>query len=79
MSSDQLREQELIKKFEFLSLLNDYQDNDDMDGIRENIVDFQLKNDYNSNTDNKRIHSERSKNIEYQETTTLLTEEKEKR
>ena len=79
LSSDQLREQELIKKFEFLSLLNDYQDNDDMDGIRENIVDFQLKNDYNSNTDNKRIHSERSKNIEYQETTTLLTEEKEKR
>ena len=53
LSSDQIREQELIKKFEFLSLLNDYQDNDDMDGIRENIVDFQLKNDYNSNTDNK--------------------------
>ena len=79
LSSDQIREQELIKKFEFLSLLNDYQDNDDMDGIRENIVDFQLKNDYNSNTDNKRIHSERSKNIEYQEITTLLTEEKEKR
>jgi hypothetical protein len=50
-----------------------------MDGIRENIVDFQLKNDYNSHTNNKRIHSERTKNIEYQETTILLTEEKEKR
>ena len=77
MSSDQFREQELIKKFEFLSLLSDYQDND-MDGIRENIVDFQLKNDYNSHTNNKRIHSERTKNIEYQENI-LLTEEKEKR
>ena len=79
LSSDQTREQELIKKFELLSLLNDYQDNDnDMDGIRENIVDFQLKNDYNSLSNNKRIHSERTKNIECQEIT-LLTEEKEKR
>jgi hypothetical protein len=77
LSSDQFKEQELMKKFEFLSLLNDYQDND-MDGIRENIVDFQLKNDYNSHTNNKRIHFERTKNIEYQEIT-LLTEEKEKR
>jgi len=77
LSSDQSREQELIKKFELLSLLSDYQDND-MDGIRENIVDFQLKNDYNSHTNNKLIHSERTKNIEYQESI-LLTEEKEKR
>ena len=77
LSSDQSREQELIKKFELLSLLSDYQDND-MDGIRENIVDFQLKNDYNSHTNNKLIHSERTKNIEYQENI-LLTEEKEKR
>ena len=77
LSSDQTREQ-LIKKFELLSLLSENQDND-MDGIRENIVDFQLKNDNDLYTNNKRIHSERSKNIEYQETTTLLTEEKEKR
>ena len=37
LSSDQSREQELIKKFELLSLLSDYQDND-MDGIRENSI-----------------------------------------
>ena len=76
LSSDQTREQ-LIKKFELLSLLSENQDND-MDGIRENIVDFQLKNDNNLYTNNKRIHSENIKNIDFQEIT-LLTEEKEKR
>jgi hypothetical protein len=77
LSSGQTREQEFIKKFELLSLISNYQDND-MEGIRENIVDFQLKNDNNLHAINKRIHSEVIKNKDCQEIT-LLTEEKEKR
>jgi hypothetical protein len=77
LSSGQTREQEFIKKFQLLSLISNYQDND-MEGIRENIVDFQLKNDNNLHAINKRIHSEVIKNKDCQEIT-LLTEEKEKR
>jgi len=81
-------QQEWMKKVTLLSLLDDGSD-DDLGGIRENIVDFNLKNDDNDksggeNTNNNkndktyRIKYIKSKLRENKETT-LLKDEKDKR
>ena len=51
--------QELLKKIAILNLLENYQD-DEMGGIRENIIDFQLKN--NNIDDQLNGNEEESKN-----------------
>lgn len=43
-----MKGQDLLKKIAILNLLENYQD-DEMGGIRENIIDFQLKNNNNDN------------------------------
>ncbi len=40
-----------MKKFAFLSFLEDNEE-DDMEGMRENIVDFQLKHNFDDNINN---------------------------
>ena len=49
LTFEKIKDQEMMKKFAFLSLLDDPGEDDEMGGMRENIVDFQLKNNNNNN------------------------------
>jgi len=80
ISFEKVRDKDLMKKLEFLSLIDD--DDDEYRGvIRENIVDFQLKNNYDDNNihnnNQKEIYTDK-KNIMKKEMT-LLNSEKEKK
>ena len=81
-----MRDQELMKKVTLLSLLDDGSD-DELGGIRENIVDFNLKNDDNDSGDNSGTNkNEKTLRIKYIKTKlrenkeiSLLKDEKDKR
>ena len=77
LTFEKIKDQDLMKKLAFLSLLDDSSADDDMGGMRENIVDFQLKHndDDNSNTNQKFKFNFGKKKKEI----TLLNEEREKR
>ena len=51
LTFEKIKDQELMKKVTLLSLLDDGSE-DELGGIRENIVDFNLKNDDNDGKDN---------------------------
>ena len=79
---ERIREQDFMKKIAFLSLLSDNSEDNDVGQMRENIVDFQLKNndDNNSNSSNHRInHNFSKKKHEELKAFSLMTEEREKR
>ena len=70
-----MRDQELMKKVTLLSLLDDGSD-DELGGIRENIVDFNLKNDDSDSGDNSGTNkNEKTLRIKYIKT--KLSENKE--
>jgi hypothetical protein len=81
-----MKGQDLLKKIAILNLLENYQDNE-MGGIRENIIDFQLKN--NNNDEYQAIGNEEDPNNQKKKLTyiikrkskkkTLLYSEREKR
>ena len=81
-----MRDQELMKKVTLLSLLDDGSD-DELGGIRENIVDFNLKNDDSDSGDNSGTNkNEKTLRIKYIKTKlrenkeiSLLKDEKDKR
>ena len=77
-----ITDQDLMKKIAFLSLLDDSTD-DDMGGIRENIVDFNLKNNNYEETpnQNKKITYAiiRKKPREEPKELTLFNEDKDKK
>ena len=78
LTFEKIKDQDLMKKLAFLSLLDDPISEDDMDGMRENIVDFQLKHnndDDNPNTNQKIKYNYGKKRKEI----SLLCEEREKR
>ena len=80
ISFEKVRDKDLMKKLEFLSLLDD-DDYEYRGGIRENIVDFQLKNNYDDNNihnnNQKVIYTNKNNKIEKE--MTLLNSEKEKK
>jgi len=80
ISFEKVRDKDLMKKLEFLSLLDD-DDDEYRGGIRENIVDFQLKNNYDDNNiqynNQKVIYTNKKNKIEKE--MTLLNSEKEKK
>ena len=76
-----IKDHDLMKKIAFLSLLDDSPE-DDMAGIRENIVDFQLKNNNYEETPspNKKIYAIiRKKPREEPKELTLFNDEKDKK
>ena len=77
LTFEKIKDQDLMKKLAFLSLLDDPSVDDDMGGMRENIVDFQLKHNDDDNTNNnqkfKFNFGKKKKEI------CLLNEEREKR
>lgn len=81
-----MKGQDLLKKIAILNLLENYQD-DEMGGIRENIIDFQLKNNNNDNyqsIDNEEDPMNPKKKLTYiikrkSKKKTLLYSEREKR
>ena len=80
ISFEKVRDKDLMKKLEFLSLLDD--DDDEYRGvIRENIVDFQLENNYDDNNiqykNQKVIYTNKKNKMEKE--MTLLNNEKEKK
>ena len=82
LTFEKIKDQELMKKFAFLSFLEDNEE-DDMEGMRENIVDFQLKHNFDDNINNtnkkmKYSFPRKKKCIEKKEIS-LLNEEREKR
>ena len=87
LTFEKIKDQELMKKFAFLSLLDDSND-DDMGGMRENIVDFNLKdNDEENSNINSNLNSNqkvkyaiiRKKQNNNRKDQYLLVEEKEKK
>ena len=80
ISFEKVRDKDLMKKLEFLSLLDD-DDDEYRGGIRENIVDFQLENNYDDNNiqykNQKVIYTNKKNKIEKE--MTLLNNEKEKK
>lgn len=87
LTFEKIKDQEMMKKFVFLSLLDDPGE-DEMGGMRENIVDFQLKNNNNNNDDEETPNNNNQK-IRYaiirkrqkdnNKELSLLTDEKEKK
>ena len=92
LTFDKIRDQEMMKKMAFLSLLEDPGD-DEVGGMRENIVDFQLKNNdnnrnnddeetpYNNNNNNQKVRYAiiRKRPKDSNKEVSLLTDEKEKK
>jgi hypothetical protein len=82
LTFEKIKEQEFMKKIAFLSFLEDNEEYD-MGGMRENIVDFQLKNNFGNNTNNtnnkmKYSLPRKKKGVNSKEIS-LLNEEREKR
>ena len=77
---ERIKALEFMKRLSFFSLLSDNEDND-VGQMRENIVDFQLKNngENNNNTNRTKVNHNSKKRIEELKNISLLTEEKEKR
>ena len=78
---ERIKDQDVMKKLAFLSLL-DESSLEEMGGIRENIVDFQLKNNEEDNMNiNQKVSYSMTRKRKFQELKeiTLLKEEKEKR
>ena len=86
LTFEKIKDQELMKKVTLLSLLDDGSE-DDLGGLIENIVDFNLKNDDSDNGDNSGGNkNEKTLRIKYIKTklrenkeTSLLKDEKDKR
>ena len=84
LTFEKIKDQEMMKKFAFLSLLEDPGD-DEMGGMRENIVDFQLKNNNNDeetpNNNNQKVRYAiiRKRPKDYNREVSLLTDDKEKK
>ena len=86
LTFEKIKDQELMKKVTLLSLLDDGSE-DELGGIRENIVDFNLKNDDNDGKDNSaKEKAEKNYKIKYIKTKlrenkeiSLLKDEKDKR
>ena len=88
LTFEKIKDQELMKKVTLLSLLDDGSD-DDLGGLRENIVDFNLKNDDSDSGDNSggdKDNNEKTLRIKYIKTKlrenkeiSLLKDEKDKR
>ena len=81
LSFQRMRDQEILKKLALLNLLENAYDEDDMDGIRDNIVDFKLKNNDDDNTDtNPKVKfSSLQKKKKVTEVSSLLKEEKDEK
>jgi hypothetical protein len=79
--NEKLKDQDYMKKIAFLNLLDNSNDEDDIDGIRDNIVDFQLINDDSNekNTSKKMKFSISRKKPKDSKCLYLLREEREKR
>ena len=87
LTFEKIKDQDLMKKVTLLSLLDDGSD-EELGGIRDNIVDFNLKNDENDNSGENGIggRSERPLRIKYikaklrdNKEISLLRDEKDKR
>ena len=86
LTFEKIKDQELMKKVTLLSLLDDGSE-DELGGIRENIVDFNLKNDDNDGKDNSaKDKAEKNYKIKYiksklreNKEISLLKDEKDKR
>ena len=76
LTFEKIKDQELMKKVTLLSLLDDGSD-DDLGGIRENIVDFNLKNDESDNVDNSGGNKNNEKTLRIKYIKTKLRENKE--
>ena len=76
LTFEKIKDQELMKKVTLLSLLDDGSD-DDLGGIRENIVDFNLKNDESDNGDNSGVNKNNEKTLRIKYIKTKLRENKE--
>jgi len=76
LTFEKIKDQELMKKVTLLSLLDDGSD-DDLGGIRENIVDFNLKNDESDNGDNSGGNKNNEKTLRIKYIKTKLRENKE--
>ena len=88
LAFDKIKDQDLMKKVTLLSLLDDGSE-EEIGGIRDNIVDFNLKNDDNDNSadnSNNNKNNERPLRIKYikaklrdNKEVSLLKDEKDKR
>ena len=88
LAFDKIKDQDLMKKVTLLSLLDD-ESEEEIGGIRDNIVDFNLKNDDNDNSadnSNNNKNNERPLRIKYikaklrdNKEISLLKDEKDKR
>ncbi len=88
LAFDKIKDQDLMKKVTLLSLLDDGSE-EEIGGIRDNIVDFNLKNDDNDNSgdnSNNNKNNERQLRIKYikaklrdNKEISLLKDEKDKR
>ena len=88
LAFDKIKDQDLMKKVTLLSLLDDGSE-EEIGGIRDNIVDFNLKNDDNDNSadnNNNNKNNERPLRIKYikaklrdNKEISLLKDEKDKR
>ena len=86
LTFEKIKDQELMKKVTLFSLLDDNSE-DELGGIRENIVDFNIKNDDNDNGENSsKEKADKNMKIKYIKTKlrenkeiSLLKEEKDKR
>ena len=85
LTFEKIKDQEMMKKFAFLSLLEDPGD-DEMGGMRENIVDFQLKNNNNNDQETPNNNYQkiryaiiRKRQKDYNREVSLLTDDKEKK
>ena len=89
LAFDKIKDQDLMKKITLLSLLDDGSE-EEIGGIRDNIVDFNLKNDDNDNSadnsNNNNKNNERPLRIKYikaklrdNKEISLLKDEKDKR
>ena len=89
LAFDKIKDQDLMKKVTLLSLLDD-ESEEEIGGIRDNIVDFNLKNDDNDNSadnsNNNNKNNERPLRIKYikaklrdNKEISLLKDEKDKR
>jgi hypothetical protein len=88
LAFDKIKDQDLMKKVTLLSLLDDGSE-EEIGGIRDNIVDFNLKNDDNDNSadnSNNNKNNERPLRIKYikaklrdNKEISLLKDEKDKR
>ena len=76
LTFEKLKDQELMKKVTLLSLFDDGSD-DELGGIRENIVDFNLKNDDSENGSDVTSRNKNDKTLRIKYIKTKMRENKE--